>query len=109
MFARSGTSWTQQAKLTASDGAAGDEFGCSVSINEEHAIVGAPGAHYTGSAYIFVRNGTSWTQQAKFTASDGSAVDWFGGSVSISGKYAIVGAMSDDDRGLDSGSAYVCE
>lgn len=63
---------------------------------------------WSGSAYIFERSGTSWTEQAKLTASDGAADDLFG-SVSISGQYAIVGAQCDDDNGTDSGSAYVYE
>jgi hypothetical protein len=112
IFFRSGTSWSQQAKLTASDGAAGDLFGNSVSISGDYAIVGANqddvnGMVDSGSAYVFLRSGTSWSQQAKLTASDGAAVDLFGRSVSISGDYAIVGADYDDDNGSASGSAYV--
>jgi hypothetical protein len=109
---RDGTSWSEETKLTASDGAAGDVFGCSVSINGDYAIVGANqddvnGMVDSGSAYIFLRSGTSWSQQQKLTASDGAASDWFGNSVSISGDYAIVGAYSDDDKGTNSGSAYI--
>ena len=44
---------------------------------------------------------------AKLTASDGAGIDYFGVSVSISGDYAIVGAHYDDDKGTDSGSAYI--
>ena len=111
IFFRSGTSWSQQAKLTASDGATDDLFGRSVSISGDYAIVGADydddKGDYSGSAYIFLRSGTSWSQQAKLTASDGAASDRFGYSVSISGDYAIVGAYGDDDNGTNSGSAYV--
>ena len=108
IFMWSGTSWVQQQKLTASDGAAWDYFGCSVSISGDYAIVGAYGdddkGTESGSAYIFLRSGTSWSQQAKLTASDGNAVDRFGNSVSISGDYAIVGAWGDDSY---KGSAYI--
>ena len=111
IFKRSGSSWTQQAKLTASDGATGDVFGLSVSISRDYAVVGAhlDGDNSTdsGSAYIFKRVGTIWSEQAKLTASDGAAEDWFGCSVSISGDYAIVGAVWDDDNGYHSGSAYI--
>ncbi len=111
IFKRSGTSWSEQAKLTASDGAAGDEFGVSVSISGDYAIVGAYKEDYnganSGSAYIFKRSGTNWSEQAKLTASDGFDYDEFGGSVSISGDYAIVGAWGDDDSGINSGSAYI--
>ena len=104
IFVRSGTTWTEQQKLTASDGTASDWFGRSVSISGDTAIVGA----HSLSAYVFVRSGTSWTQQQKLTASDGVAVgDSFGASVSISGDTAIVGAYGDDDKGTNSGSAYV--
>ena len=59
------------------------------------------------SAYIFVRDGTTLTEQQKLTASDGASTDNFGRSVSISGDTAVVGALQDDDKGLSSGSAYV--
>jgi len=111
VFARSGTSWTQEAKLLAGDGAAGDEFGRSVSLNGDTALVGAYGDDDTGSAsgsaYVFARSGTSWTQEAKLLAGDGAAGDEFGRSVSLSGDTALVGAYLDDDNGNDSGSAYV--
>ncbi len=106
IFVRSGTNWTEQAKLTASDAAEGDHFGTSVSISGDYAIVGAhandDGGSYSGSAYIFVRSGTNWTEQAKLTASDANGADEFGISVSIDGDYAIVGAYRDDDGGQNS-------
>lgn len=108
IFKRSGTTWSQQAKLTASDGAAGDEFGYFVSISGDYAVVGAYGdddnGSASGSAYVFYRSGTTWTQQAKLTASDGAADDEFGRSVSISGYYAVVAAAYDDSF---KGSAYI--
>ena len=61
----------------------------------------------SGSAYVFENTGSGWTQVAKLTASDGAANDYFGYSVAISGDTAIVGAYRDDDRGSDSGSAYL--
>ena len=100
--------WDQVAKLTASDGADYDHFGGSVSVSGDYAIVGAWGDDsYTGSAYIFKRDGTNWSEQAKLLASDGAATDRFGVSVSVSGAYAIVGARDDDDNGTDSGAAYM--
>ena len=101
----------QVAKLTASDGATGDMFGWSVAISGTTAIVGASRdddrGKYSGSAYVFEKSGNMWSQVAKLTASDGAAEDWFGWSVAISGTTAIVGAYGDDDRGENSGSAYV--
>ena len=117
IFVRSGTSWTQQAKLVASDGATNDQFGCSVSISADgaYAVIGARyddvGANSDqGSAYIFVRSDTSWTQQAKLVASDGVAGDFFGCSVAISadGAYAVIGAYYDDvGANTNQGSAYI--
>jgi hypothetical protein len=111
IFKREGEVWSEEVKLVASDGAANDFFGVSVSISGDYALVGAYGDDdnglSSGSAYIFKRDGTTWSQQAKLTASDGADNDWFGESVSISGDYALVGAYWDDDWGSDSGSAYV--
>ena len=111
ILTRSGTTWTMGAKLTASDGAANDQLGWTVSLSGGTALVGAPndddrGAD-SGSAYLYVRSGATWSQQARLTASDGVAGDKFGGTVSLSGDRALVGAMFDDDRGADSGSAYL--
>jgi FG-GAP repeat len=113
IFVRSGSLWTQQAQLTASDGAANDGFGRSVAISGDYAIVGAlnddNGSNADqGSAYIFVRSGTTWSQQNKITANDGAANDGFGRSVAISGNYAIVGAHRDGiGSNAQQGSAYV--
>ncbi len=72
VFIRSGTAWMQQAKLTASDAATGDQFGISVALAGDTVVIGAIGAGTTdsGSAYVFTRSGTTWTEQAKLTASD---------------------------------------
>jgi cyclophilin family peptidyl-prolyl cis-trans isomerase len=100
--------WTQQAKLTASDGTAGDYFGGSVSISANHAIVSAPrDDSNTGSAYIFEYNDGNWTQQAKLTDYEGLAEDWFGQSVSISGDCAIVGAWLYDVSATNDGAAFI--
>ena len=111
IFAIEKKEWTQQAKLTADDAEAGDNFGKSVAIHKNTVIVGAhlddDGGSKSGSAYVFVRDGNTWTQQSKLTASDAAARDEFGTSVSISGSTAIVGSPFDDDAGSKSGSAYI--
>lgn len=108
IFEYNNGNWTQQAKLTASDGVAGDYFGGSVSISANHAIIGAPGNDgYTGSAYIFECNDGNWTQQAKLLAYQGIAGDWFGQSVSISGDCAIVGAKLYDVSATNTGAAFI--
>ena len=113
IFVRDGEDWIQQDKITADDAAQWDRFGVSVSINGNYAIVGTPqdddSGELSGSAYIFSRepDGEDWVQQAKITANDGEAEDYFGVSVCINGVSVIVGASSDDDNGENSGSAYI--
>lgn len=104
------TTGQQLFKLTASDAAAEDSFGISVSISGTTAIVGAffddDGGHNSGSAYLF--DTTTGHQLFKLTASDGAGSDLFGSSVSISGTTAIVGAFLDDNPGVNNaGSAYL--
>ena len=111
IFQRSETTWIEQAILIPSDGEDYDFFGQSVSILGDYAIIGAPGSFYyepsTGSAYIFHRIGTTWTEQEKLTASDGEDYDFFGKSISIDVDYAVIGAWGDNDYGFASGSAYI--
>jgi len=101
--------WGELKKLTASDGAARDAFGFSVSISGDLAMVGA---NLSGSAYIFARNqggNDNWGELKKLTASDGVVGDRFGESVSISGDLAIVGDHRDDNNGSNSGGGlYLC-
>ncbi len=110
VFTRSGTTWTQEAKLTASDAGA-NYFGFSVSVSGDRAMMGAIGDNnagsWSGAAYVFKRSGTTWTQEAKLTASDAARGDSFGRSVSVSGDRAMIGAPYNDDGGSGSGSAYV--
>ncbi|MEN8163566.1 MAG: hypothetical protein ABFS37_05510, partial [Acidobacteriota bacterium] len=106
--------WGQVAKVTASDGASGDDFGISVSISGETVVVGAryddENGSDSGTAYVFGRNqggANAWGQVAKVTASDGAESDSFGNSVSISGGTVVVGAHGNDDYGSQSGSVYI--
>lgn len=116
VFTRSGTTWTQQAKLLASDGLANDEFGVDVSLSGDGntALIGAvlddTVSIDRGSAYVFTRSGTTWTQQAKLLANDGSTNDQFGYSVSLSfnGDKAVVGSpLIDSGNFSDQGGVYV--
>ena len=111
VFGRSDGAWAQQTRLTAADGVEFHYFGRSVAVNGDTAIIGALGdsdnGSKSGAAYVFSRSGSTWVQQAKLTASDGAANDWFGVSVAVDGDTAVIGALYDDDNGSDSGSAYV--
>ncbi len=108
IFIRSGNTWVEQAKLTASDGGAGDRFGSSVSIDNNTVIISAPNdddeGTNAGAAYIFTRSGSTWIEQDKLTVSDS---DGFGNDVAISGDTVIVGASEDFHAGPFSGAAYI--
>jgi subtilisin family serine protease len=113
IFQRDGSgNWGEQAKLTASDGASGDNFGHSVSVAGNVALVGVyrdgDNGTQSGSVYVYSHDGSgNWTQQAKLIASDGAEYDFFGYSVSIDGDTALMGAYADDDKGNLSGSVYI--
>jgi hypothetical protein len=112
VFVRSGSTWTQQAYLKASNTEANDGFATSVAISGNTVVVGAIGeasaatgvngnqsdnsAFGAGAAYVFVRNGSTWSQQAYVKASNAGMYDGFGGSVAISGDTVVVGAERED-------------
>ena len=88
VFKRSGGTWSQQAKLVASDGAPDDTFGISLSLSGDTAVIGARGNNqYTGAAYVFVRNGDTWSQQAKLVSNDAETNDNLGYRVAVSGRH----------------------
>ena len=135
VFTRSGTTWSQQAYLKASNTDAGDNFGNSVAIDGDTIVVAAYGegsaatgvngneadnsASYSGAAYVFTRSGTTWSQQAYLKASNTDVWDLFGQSVAISGDTIVVGARGEassatgvngiqtDNSASYSGAAYV--
>ena len=113
VFERDGDGiWQEIQKLTASDGAASDYFGRSVSISGNKVVIGVDwdddNGNNSGSAYVFERDGAgNWIEVQKLLASDGVAFELFGRSVSISGETVVVGAYNDDDNGSNSGSAYM--
>jgi hypothetical protein len=104
VFGHTPTGWTQQARLTAADSRASDWFGATVALSGDTALIGAPLAAHSGAAYVFVRNGQQWRQQARLTARDGAPGDWFGRAVALSGESALVGAWYAHDL---MGAAYV--
>src|SRR5262249_9061705 len=112
VFSRSGTTWSQQPRLFASDGEAGDNFRAAVAISGDTLPARAPfddvgGNADQGSAHVFqICQGLA--QQQKITANNGGIYDYFGDAVAISGDTAVVGAPFDDIGGNgDQGSAYV--
>jgi hypothetical protein len=111
VYARTAGVWAFEAKLTASDAAAGDLYGNSVSISGQRAIVGSwrddEGGDHAGAAYIYERSGTLWTETARLVASDADDFYAFGTAVSLSGGTALITAPWDSHTGLASGSAYI--
>lgn len=135
VFVRSGSTWTQQAYLKASNAESGDSFGNSVSVYGDTIVVGAPGEDSNatgingiasnnsksgaGAAYVFVRSGTTWTQQAYLKASNTGVSASFGASVSLFGETVLIGAQLEssaatgvngnqsDTSASGSGAAYV--
>jgi hypothetical protein len=135
VFVRNGNMWSQQAYLKASNTDAGDRFGNSVSISDDTLLIGADSedsnatgingnqadnnAQDSGAAYVFVRNGGTWTQQAYLKASNTNSFDIFGWSVAVSDNSAVVGAVDEDsdatgvngdefnENAGSSGAAYV--
>ncbi|HUU83569.1 MAG TPA: hypothetical protein VM243_08700 [Phycisphaerae bacterium] len=108
IFHFDGTSWVEQQKLLASDGAASDRFGYAVGVASDTALIGAYGDDAnTGSAYVFRFDRSMWGEQAKLVASDGEPGDHFGVSVALSGDAVVLGAPFDGDNGPAAGAAYV--
>jgi len=116
VFTASGSAWTQSAKLIAADGAAGNDFGTTVAISGNTALVGADDATVgtnsdEGAAYVFTEATSGWgnmTQTTKLTPADGAADDYFGGAVAISGNTVVAGAIGPTSGGnITPGSAYV--
>lgn len=113
MFRRTGTTWTEEAKLAESPTPGGSSFGSSVSLHEDRAVVGnrsGAASQSPGVAYVFHTDGTAWTLEATLAPSDPVASDNFGAGVAIDGDFLVVGAPGATSSGrADVGAAYVFE
>jgi hypothetical protein len=123
VFTRSGVAWTQQAYLKASNAEPADLFGVAVAVSGDTVVVGASregssatgvngdgannGSFSSGAAYVFLRNGANWTQQAYLKASNPGGGDAFGKSLSLDGDTLVVGAAGEDSSatGVDGNQA----
>jgi hypothetical protein len=113
VFVRSGTSWTQQQKLTAANGQLDDRFGSAAAIEGDAVAIGAlgddvQGHNFAGSAYLFARSGTQWSQILHFKEPTPAPYNTFGTSVAMQGGRVLIGSAGYDQPGVPSGgTAYV--
>ena len=112
VFVREQENWIQQDKLVPDDANTNDRFGKSVDISGDSVIVGAEnkrvGISSVGAAYVFTRNGTTWTQEQRLYTDDETSGGGYGFSVAIDGDSVAVGAPDRDTGGINqSGAAYV--
>jgi hypothetical protein len=116
VFRKTNGVWTQTQQLLAGDGQWSDNFGMTVAMSGNLAVIGAPNAASTlgpftrtGVAYVFEQVGGQWLQRAKLVASNPAQQDLFSSSVAISGQRIVIGAWAASPAGLHSGAAYVFE
>jgi hypothetical protein len=112
VFMKSGSTWIQKLRLLPSDGQPGDLFGCTASLDNGIAVIGARGANdagnNSGAAYVFTNNGITWEQTAKLLASDGAAGYAFGQHLELNNGTVVIGApYANDSQVLRSGAAYI--
>lgn len=112
-FLRDGDDWDEEDKLLAGDGVALEEFGSSVSLSDDTAMIGAilgfDNGDRTGSAYAFVQDRNDWDEQDELVPGDGVSLDQFGHSVAVDGDTAMVGAILGNDNHDQTGAAYAFE
>ncbi len=111
VFRFDGAAWLEEQKLLADDAAEGDNFGWSVALDGNVAVVGAwladDGGVNSGAAYVFHDDGESWVQEVRLVASDAEQGDNFGSGVAMSGDAVVVGASAADEGPSNSGAAYL--
>ncbi|MCK6446420.1 MAG: FG-GAP repeat protein [Planctomycetes bacterium] len=97
VFARSGSTWSQEAKLQATPYVAWAQLGSSIALDGNRVVVGAPGENInTGAAYVFDKVGANWVQKGRLSGAGTDSGDWFGWSVDVSANRAVVGAYNYD-------------
>ena len=107
IYKRTGSLWSHQTKLVASDSAMGDNFGPSVAISGNYITVGTEKANIaTGVTYLYQNNNDFWTEQYKFEAADQNKQDHFGHAVAIADDYLVIGANNKSVAQDFTGAAY---
>ena len=110
---RDGDTWIETARLTAPEALRGELFGLSVALDGDVAVVGAPryrvGDGLPGVAYVFRREGSTWTRESTLTADDDTTTNHFGVEVAVSGNTIAIGANAADEAGENAGAVYLYE
>ena len=107
IYERQGAVWTQQAKITASDGAAFDSFGTDVAVEGDRILTSALGAGGFGKAYVYDRIGPDWIEQGVLMPDEPERFDGFGWRIALRGDTAFIGAQSHDTGGEDVGGVFL--
>lgn len=118
VFVRTGTTWSFQQKLLASDGTDNDRFSVGMAISGDTLFIGSPNDAYdidgdmveegfAGSVYHFTRSAGIWTEQGKLNPGDAEAGQNFGARLSLSGDSLLISASGDDEVAVDAGAGYV--
>jgi len=111
VYKREGEAWIEKTRLLPADGDEHDRFGTSISLYEDYVLIGASdddeNGQLSGSAYMFMRNGDTWTESAKLLPSDASDDARFGSSVALTENLALIGAPTDDTNVNSAGAVYV--
>lgn len=112
VFGQVNGNWLLQSKLSPVDLSSGAGFGTSVDISGDTVLIGAPGAPgssaFSGAAYVFIKQDSTWVQTSKLTAADGVSGDSFGIAVSIQGGTIVAGAWGHaTSAGFNAGAAYL--
>ena len=114
IFERGGTQWEKKQFLVASTRSLNADFASANAIDGDTLAISAPGevlwpktSGRAGAAYVFVRQGAKWKEEQRIVPSDLKENDWFGEDLDLDGDTLVVGAWGQDERGGESGAAYV--
>jgi hypothetical protein len=111
VYSRNNNEWIRQQKITASDLAPGDQFGWSVALSGNTALISArfddDKGFNSGSVYVFVFEQGRWREETKLTASDGNSTDQFGHALALQGDSAVISAPYTEEPGTNAGAVYI--
>ncbi len=110
-FEKEDSIWIERKKITPADGSQDDFFGRSVALDGKYLFCGAPGDddvfENAGSVYVYEKTGIDWTFRQEIVPDDAGSNDWFGWSIDVKDRWAVIGSPLNDENGNDSGAVYV--